>query len=165
MSDFTLAGLSQGFKTSSFRQYRMLLVRYLKPQAPQVICMAVLLLVGIALELANPQIIRYFLDTAQARSSTKPLLFAGILFIAFAILQQGLTLGADYLSKVIGWTATNHVRADLAISIQAPRLGVQLQLRMLLFVGFNDGDVVDSDVLFDDDGVVKRQRLVTAQDG
>ena len=115
MSDFTLAGLSQGFKNSSFRQYRALLTRYLKPQVAQVIWMAAFLLIGIALELANPQIIRYFLDTAQAGSSTKPLLFAGVLFITFAILQQGLTLGADYLSKAVGWTATNHLRADLAL--------------------------------------------------
>ena len=115
MSDFTLASLSQGFKNSSFRQYRALLTRYLKPQVAQVIWMAAFLLIGIALELANPQIIRYFLDTAQAGSSTKPLLFAGVLFITFAILQQGLTLGADYLSKAVGWTATNHLRADLAL--------------------------------------------------
>jgi ATP-binding cassette subfamily B protein len=115
MSDFTLAGLSQSSKKSKFREYRMLLARYLKPQAPQVIWMATLLLVGIALELANPQIIRYFLDTAQSGGSSRPLLFAGVLFIAFAILQQGLTLGADYLSKNIGWTATNHLRGDLAL--------------------------------------------------
>jgi ABC-type multidrug transport system fused ATPase/permease subunit len=115
MSDFPLAGLSQGFKTSKFREYRLLFARYLRPQAPQVIWMAALLLAGIALELANPQIIRYFLDTAQSSSNPRPLLFAGVLFIAFAILQQGLTLGADYLSKTIGWTATNHLRADLAL--------------------------------------------------
>jgi ATP-binding cassette, subfamily B, bacterial len=114
MSDISFAGLSQASKASTFRQYGHLLAHYLMPQSGRVTGMAALLMVGIALELANPQIIRYFLDTAQSGSSTKPLLTAGILFIAFAILQQGLLLAADYISKTIGWSATNQLRADLA---------------------------------------------------
>ncbi len=135
MSDFTLAGLSQGSKTSRFRQYRALLSHYLRPQAPRVIWMAVLLLVGIALELANPQIIRYFLDTAQSGGSSKPLLIAGVLFIAFAILQQGLTLGADYLSKAVGWTATNRLRADLSLHC--------LRLDMPFHKSHTPGELID----------------------
>jgi len=135
MSDFTLAGLSQGSQTSRFRQYRALLSHYLRPQAPRVIWMAVLLLVGIALELANPQIIRYFLDTAQSGGSSKPLLIAGVLFIAFAILQQGLTLGADYLSKAVGWTATNRLRADLALHC--------LRLDMPFHKSHTPGELID----------------------
>ena len=50
---------------SSFQHYRDLLARYLKPQASRVLLMSILLLAGIALQLANPQVIRYFLDTAQ----------------------------------------------------------------------------------------------------
>ncbi len=99
MSDFTLAGLSQSSKKSKFRAVQDAAC----PLSPAP---------GAAgdldgrppagrncLELANPQIIRYFLDTAQSGGSSRPLLFAGVLFIAFAILQQGLTLGADYLSR------------------------------------------------------------------
>ena len=135
MRDFTLAGLSHGSKTSRFRQYQALLARYLKPQAPRVIWMAALLLVGIALELANPQIIRYFLDTAQSGGGSQPLLIAAILFIAFAILQQGLTLGADYLSKAVGWTATNHLRADLALHC--------LRLDMPFHKAHTPGELID----------------------
>ena len=135
MSDFTLEGLSQGSKSSRFRQYRALLARYLRPQMGYVIGMAVLLLAGITLELANPQIIRYFLDTAQSGAGSKPLLIAGILFIAFAILQQGLTLGADYLSKAVGWTATNHLRADLALHC--------LRLDMPFHKAHTPGELID----------------------
>jgi ABC-type multidrug transport system fused ATPase/permease subunit len=97
--------------------------------------MAVLLLVGIALELANPQIIRYFLDTAQSGGSSIPLLIAGVLFIAFAILQQGLTLGADYLSKAVGWTATNRLRDDLALHC--------LRLDMPFHKSHTPGELID----------------------
>ena len=41
----------------SFRQYRALLVRYLKPQTARVILMSVFLLIGIAVKLINPQVL------------------------------------------------------------------------------------------------------------
>jgi len=100
---------------STFQLYRALLSRYLKPQTPRVILMAVLLLAGIGLALVNPLIIRYFLDTAQTGAATKSLMIAGVLFIAFAILQQAMTLAASYTSQAVGWTATIQLRADLAL--------------------------------------------------
>lgn len=100
---------------SSLQLYRALLARYLKPQTPRVILMAALILAGIALQLVNPQIIRYFLDTAQNGVGARPILIAGVLFITFAILQQAMTLAAGYTSKVVGWTATIQLRADLAL--------------------------------------------------
>ncbi len=101
-------------KQPGFLQYRALLARILAPQAPKVILMAGLLLAGIGLQLVNPQVIRYFLDTAQSGGGSRPLLLAALLFLAFAILQQGLGLAADYTANVVGWTATNKLRADLA---------------------------------------------------
>lgn len=99
----------------AFRRYGALLARYLKPQAGLAAGMALLLLASIALQLANPQVIRYFLDTAQAGGEPRRLLAAGALFIAFALLQQGLRLAASYVSKDVGWSATNRLRADLAL--------------------------------------------------
>ncbi len=105
--------------TTSFKEYRALLARYLKPQAVRVAVMAVLLLAGIALKLINPQVIRYFLDTAQAGGSAggnqRSLYFAAFLFIAFAILQQGASIAVNYTSNNVGWSATNRLRADLAL--------------------------------------------------
>jgi ATP-binding cassette, subfamily B, bacterial len=114
----------------SFLDYRALLTRYLRPQVRRVIGMAVLLLAGIALQLANPQVIRYFLDTAQsgAAQSGAPLpgaplpggnlrglYLAAALYIVFAILQQALSLAANYASQNVGWSATNRLRADLTL--------------------------------------------------
>ncbi len=49
----------------SFKRYWRLLVDYLKPQKGPVILLVALLSGSIGLQLANPQIVRYFLDTAE----------------------------------------------------------------------------------------------------
>ena len=99
-------------KKPSLQQYQNLLTRYLKPQIRPVIGMAVLLLAGIGLQLVNPQVIRYFLDTAQAGKTTS-LVTAAVIFIAFSLLQQCLQVAATYSSQNVGWAATNQLRADL----------------------------------------------------
>src|SRR5690242_5652746 len=100
----------------SFHEYRSLLTRYLRPQIHRVAGMAVLLLAGIALQLINPQVIRYFLDTATQGGPTAPavgnlssLYLAAAVYIAFAILQQALSLAANYTSQNVGWAATNRL--------------------------------------------------------
>ena len=97
--------------------------------------MAVLLLAGLALQLANPQIIRYFLDTAQSGGESRYLLAAGGLFIAFALLQQALKLAAGYASKDVGWSSTNRLRADLTLHC--------LRLDMPFYKRFTPGDLIE----------------------
>lgn len=79
--------------------------------------MAALLLAGIALQLINPQVIRYFLDSAQAGGDRRALMAAAAIFIAFALLQQGLSVMAGYTSQNVGWTATNQLRRDLLLHV------------------------------------------------
>lgn len=76
--------------------------------------MSAFLLAEIAVKLVNPQVLRHFLDTAQAGGEARSLLAAAALFIAFAFLQQALSLGTQFTVKAVGWTATNRLRADLA---------------------------------------------------
>ncbi len=92
-----------------------ILAVYLRPLWRRVIVLAVLMFTGIGLQVANPQIIRYFLDTAQQTSELQPLLLAGVLFLVFAFVLQITTVTATYVSEDIGWTATNRLRADLAL--------------------------------------------------
>lgn len=115
MSDFAMdepAALPPGM---ALRQFRNLLARYLRPQAGRVVLMVALLLGGTALQLANPQVIRYFLDTAQTGGESRRLMIAAGLFIAFAILQQGLNVTSTYFNQLVAWTATNTLRADLTL--------------------------------------------------
>ena len=117
MSDLTLNDSMRSPASPSLRQYRELLSRYLKPQMKWVILMAVVLLTGIAIKLINPQVLRYFLDTAQAGGATRRLNIAAGVFLSFAILQQAMSLATHYVAALVGWSSTNRLRADLALHI------------------------------------------------
>ncbi len=112
--------LSRPRATPAYR-YRALLATYLKPQARQVAILAVLLCASIALQLVNPQLVRSFIDTATATTTSVAsggatnLTLVAALFIAVALTQQGLAVVATYVSERLGWTATNALRADLTL--------------------------------------------------
>lgn len=94
--------------------YWSLLARYLRDHRGKVFTLALLLLGSIGLQLVNPQLVRRFIDAAQAGSPTQTLLGLALLFLGAALLNYGLTLGMTYLSEDIGWRTTNALRADLA---------------------------------------------------
>jgi ABC-type multidrug transport system fused ATPase/permease subunit len=95
------------------QQYWKLLVDYLKPQKWRVAKFALTLLASIGLQLVNPQILRYFIDTAVAGGSGQSLLLAASLFIIVALITQLITITATYYSENVAWRATNALRADL----------------------------------------------------
>lgn len=76
----------------SIRPYYELLYRYLLPQRGTLIALAVLLFASIGMQLINPQIIRYFIDTAGAQGALQPLVIAAGMFIGFSLIQSGGTL-------------------------------------------------------------------------
>ncbi|MBW4460421.1 MAG: ABC transporter ATP-binding protein/permease [Nodosilinea sp. WJT8-NPBG4] len=94
--------------------YQTILATYLKPQRGRFGWLAIALLGGIGLQLLNPQILRYFIDTAIAGGQQRSLLLAAGAFMAIAILQQGLAIATTYFSETIAWRATNTLRLDLA---------------------------------------------------
>ena len=95
------------------KQYWDLLFKYLRPQWKISLVLAGLLLSNIALQLINPQIIRGFIDAAQAGTTIDILVKAALLFLGFAILQQIVSVLASYVSENVAWTATNALRVDL----------------------------------------------------
>jgi ABC-type multidrug transport system fused ATPase/permease subunit len=96
-------------------QYWSLLVTYLRPQRRRVTLLAALLLGSIGLQLANPQLLRYFIDTAQAGGETRALFIAAGLFIVIALATQLISLGATYVSEIVAWSSTNDLRSDLTL--------------------------------------------------
>jgi len=100
---------------SSFQQYWRLLLDYLRPQKGTVMLLTVLLLSSVGLQLANPQIVRYFLDTAEAGDELGKLLGAAALFTGVALVRQAIHVTAMYVGENVAWTATNLLRADLAL--------------------------------------------------
>lgn len=98
---------------SSLTSYKTLFMTYLGPQWGKATLMAVLLLIGIGLQLVNPQILRYFVDSFTSGGSHADLTLAGALFIGIALAIQGVSVLATYVSENVAWTATNQLRADL----------------------------------------------------
>jgi ABC-type multidrug transport system fused ATPase/permease subunit len=95
------------------QQYRNLLVEYLKPQKGRVVKFAIALLISIGLQILNPQILRYFIDTAVAGGSSQKLFLAALLFIGIALITQVISITATFYGENVAWTATNALRADL----------------------------------------------------
>jgi ATP-binding cassette, subfamily B, bacterial len=90
------------------------LAQTLRLQRVRLLALSGLILLGIALTLINPQVVGFYLDTAQSGAMPRALYAAAGVFIAFSILQQLVSLGASAVSQVVSWTATNQLRADLA---------------------------------------------------
>src|SRR5918911_5616986 len=110
-------------RTLPLAEYRRLLGTYLRPQRGHVALIAILLLGGIALQLINPQIVRYFIDATQnelaaelatpRRDDLTPWVYVGLTFIGISLMGRLLTVATTYLSIDVGWRATNALRADL----------------------------------------------------
>ena len=121
--------------------YWRLLRRYLGDQRGAVLLMAALLLLGIALQLAGPQVVRSFIDAVQAGAAEAALLRAAFLFLAVAGLQQGVTVLATYWSERVAWAATNRLRLDLAARLLEMDLGFHQARTPGELIERVDGDV------------------------
>jgi len=99
----------------SLRQYLRLLFAYLRPQKRRASALFVLLLGVISLQLLNPLILRRFIDGALAGRPEGELTGLALAFLGVALCVQVLSVLSSYLAEFIGWTATNWLRADLAL--------------------------------------------------
>ena len=99
------------------KQYHDLLINYLKPLWLKVCLFAFLFIIGIGLQLVNPQIMRYFIDTAKSGGTLQQLTLAAILFIIVALINSVVSTFAGYVSNDVGWRATNRLRSDLVLHI------------------------------------------------
>jgi ABC-type multidrug transport system fused ATPase/permease subunit len=101
-------------KNSSLKRYWDLLSRHIRPQRGAFILLAVLLLGNIGLQIANPQIMRTFIDAALAGEARQTLVIAALAFIGIALMQQVISIAVTYVGQNVAWTATNALRAELA---------------------------------------------------
>jgi ATP-binding cassette, subfamily B, bacterial len=101
---------------------------YLAPYWRRLALLGLLLLLGAGLRLANPQIVRLFLDEAQRpQASLQALALAGVAFLAVGLLDRATSLGSLYVGDNLGWDATNDLRADLLRHV----LGLDLSFHKL----------------------------------
>jgi ATP-binding cassette, subfamily B, bacterial len=101
----------------ALQQTFALLARYFRPQRSRVLLLAALLLVGIALQLINPQLVRTVVDTAQSGTTITRIVLAALLFILFGLGQAAFNVAANYVGEQVSWAATNALRSDLALHI------------------------------------------------
>ncbi len=127
--------------TIPIRAYVRLLRDYLQPQTARTLLLASLLLASIGLQLVNPQIIRYFLDSAEAQTGIERLFNAAALFMAVAIVRQIVFIAATYTSENVAWTATNALRADLALHCLKLDMSFHKQYKPGELIERVDGDV------------------------
>ncbi|MHB9134472.1 MAG: ABC transporter ATP-binding protein [Armatimonadota bacterium] len=95
-------------------RYYEILVKYLRQQKLRFWVLVSLMLTSIGLQVVNPQIIRYFIDTAKSGGSLRLLAYAAVAYISIALLQQIIAVSATYNGEYVAWVATNALRVDLA---------------------------------------------------
>jgi ATP-binding cassette subfamily B protein len=99
----------------ALKQYWQLLVDYLTPHKGQMSLLAFVSVLNIASKLINPQIVKYFLDSAEQAAPLEKLMTAAAIFMGISLLSQVIQVGVTYLGENIAWLATNALRADLAL--------------------------------------------------
>jgi ATP-binding cassette subfamily B protein len=101
-------------KSGGIKVYAELLGQYLFPHRGSLIALTLLLFGLIGLQLASPQVIRYFIDTAGSDEPLEKLMYAALLFIGFSIMQQIIAIISTYVGENLAWKTTNKLRGDLA---------------------------------------------------
>lgn len=140
--------------TYSYQRYWRFLLQYVRPLRSKVLLLALLIFASIGLQLLNPQIIRYFIDTALAAgtgavtATTANLLGAAILFFVATLLLQGVTVAATYVGEDVGWQATNGLRNDLAHHVLGLDMGFHNSHTPGELIERLDGDVVEIAIFF-----------------
>lgn len=100
--------------TLAKRQTRDFLASYLRREWRRVFLLTALLLGGTTLQLANPQVLRVFIDEVTTGQDLDRLLRLGALFLAVAVVGQAVAVAETYVAENLGQIATNELRADLA---------------------------------------------------
>ena len=118
-----------------------LLRRYLAPQTGRTALLAGLLLGSIGLQVVAPQVVRAFIDAVSSDAPTDELTRLGLIYVGAALLAQILRVGATYAGEVVGWTATNALRADLMSHCLRLDLGFHKQHTPGRLIERIDGDV------------------------
>ena len=93
------------------------LAHYLRPQWTRTVVLGSLLFAAIGLELANPQILRVFIDSATQGAAMDRLVAIAAFFLVIAVTAQLVSIGETYVAENVGLTATNALRAELTLHV------------------------------------------------
>jgi ABC-type multidrug transport system fused ATPase/permease subunit len=143
---------SGALRQSTYQRYWQFLLHYVRPLRGKVFLLTVLIFASIGFQLLNPQIIRYFIDTAlatgSARAATSSLLLAAVTFFVATLLLQAITVAATYVGEDVGWLATNQLRNELAHHVLGLDMGYHNNHTPGEMIERLDGDVVEIAIFF-----------------
>jgi len=88
--------------TIPLTEYTRLLGVYLTPLWGRIVILAVILFGSAGLKLLNPQIMRYYLDTAQSGGALQSLMFAAVVFLGITFFGETLSVWMVYLGTDVG---------------------------------------------------------------
>lgn len=91
-----------------------LLAELLRPQRRVLAVLAVALAVSGALPLAEPQLLRTFIDRAAAGASVPRLLAIAGAYAGLGLVAQATAVGTTYVATRVAWTVTNDLRERAA---------------------------------------------------
>lgn len=123
------------------RSYLELLSSNLGGLGRRVAVLAVALVVGIALQLVNPQLLRQIIDGALAGEPSDVLVPVAALFVGLALAAQVVTVATTWVAEDVGWRATNRLRADLTSHVLHLDLGFHAHHSPGELIERIDGDV------------------------
>ena len=98
---------------STFRYTISLLKKYLKPYIGQVLILAFFLVLYNAIQILNPQVIRYYIDAVfEPTLNVRTLVYAALLYIGMNLILRAIMILNGYLSNNLAWLTTNDLRID-----------------------------------------------------
>lgn len=89
------------------------LIKYLKGQSKTMILLAVFLVGNIALQIAAPQVLSYFIDSAKSGKTLRVISLIVISYMVTIILNMACGVCESYFSQRFGWKITNAFRRDV----------------------------------------------------
>ncbi|ANS68568.1 ABC transporter ATP-binding protein [Streptomyces lincolnensis] len=97
---------------SPLRQLSVL-IRYLRGERPSVLLLALLVPLGVGLQLVAPQMLRRFIDHTLTGSPADLLLAVAAWYLTAALGLLVVTVAGDAVAARLAWRGTNRLRADL----------------------------------------------------
>ncbi|MCD7443018.1 ABC transporter ATP-binding protein/permease [Streptomyces lincolnensis] len=97
---------------SPLRQLSVL-IRYLRGERPSVLLLALLVPLGVGLQLVAPQMLRRFIDHTLTGSPADLLLAVAAWYLTAALGLLVVTVASDAVAARLAWRGTNRLRADL----------------------------------------------------
>jgi ABC-type multidrug transport system fused ATPase/permease subunit len=120
---------------------RRLLRAHLWPGRRALVGLCVALAIGTVLPLLAPLILGYFVDQAIGGASTQRLIEIAVAYLVVAIGAQIATVFRTWVASRQAWTATNHLREELAAHALSLDLGFHTSHAPGELIERTDGDV------------------------